>query len=117
MRAKYASTRGDTDIPYDPEIEIVRISGKTAEEVGFDKIARQQAQLHNLRIVVLDEMLIEHDDDIDTKNTISATCPSITSLDLGRNLFETLTEIASICAQLDKLQSLKLECVVGYTPA
>lgn len=109
MRAKYASTRGDTDIPYDPEIEIVRISGKTAEEVGFDKIARQQAQLHNLRIVVLDEMLIEQDDDIDT---ISATCPSITSLDLGRNLFETLTEIASICAQLDKLQSLKLECVV-----
>ena len=109
MKHKYAATRGDTDIPYDPEIEIVRISGKTAEEVGFDKIARQQSQLQNLRIVVLDDLLIKHEDSPERRVTISETCTSISTLDLGWNLLETVDEIAAICAQLGKLQSLKLE--------
>lgn len=54
-------------------------------------------------------MLVNHGED--AENSLSQTCPSITTLDLGRNLFETLSEIASICSQLDKLQSLKLEYV------
>lgn len=109
LRSKYAAatTSADGDVPYDPDIQIVRISGKAAEEVGFDKIARQQAQLENLRIVVLDDMRIGHEDH--PKDLVPQTCPSITNLDLGRNLFETLGEIASICAGLDKLKSLKLE--------
>ena len=111
LRFKYASTRGDSDIPYDPEIEIVRISGKTAEEVGFDKIARQQSQLHTLKIVVLDDLLVKHDESAVDSRLIVQTCPSTMSLDLGRNLLETLSEVASICAQLDKLQSLTLRYI------
>jgi hypothetical protein len=78
--------------------QVIRISGKAAEEVGFEKIARQQAQLQTLHIVVLDNMLIEAYDDKTSKSTaasvsgeqdgldqISTTCPNIIELDLGRN--------------------------------
>ena len=34
--------------------QVIRISGKEAEEVGFDKIRRQQSQLDELKIVLLD---------------------------------------------------------------
>ncbi|KAL1306855.1 hypothetical protein AAFC00_005508 [Neodothiora populina] len=109
LRSKYAATVGNSDVPNDPEVQVVRISGKTAEEVGFDKIARQQSQLENLRIVVLDGELIKHEYARGAGEDISQTCPSITDLDLGRNLFETLAEIEHICAQLDRLRSLKLD--------
>jgi hypothetical protein len=36
-------------------------------------------------------------------------CPNITDLDLGRNLFETLSEISDICDRLPKLKFLRLE--------
>lgn len=78
--------------------------------MGFDKIARQQAQLQNLRIVVLDGMLLKHD--IASSDALLQTCPSITDLDLGRNLLETITEIADVCAQLNNLCSLKLKYVL-----
>jgi len=93
---------------------VIRISGKEAEKVGFEKIARQQAQLQNLRIVVLDDLLVKA---YDKRNTtlednlekISETCPNITDLDLGRNLFETLSEISDICNRLPQLKFLRLE--------
>lgn len=34
--------------------EAIRISGKTVEEVGFEKINQQLASLHDLRVVILD---------------------------------------------------------------
>lgn len=89
----------------------MRISGKTAEEVGFEKIGRQQSQLHTLKIVALDELLVKHDESAADNHLISQTCLSITSLDLGWNLVETLSEVASICAQLDKLRSLTIRYV------
>ncbi|KAI4719861.1 hypothetical protein E4T48_03902 [Aureobasidium sp. EXF-10727] len=93
---------------------VIRISGKEAEEVGFEKIARQQAQLQNLRIVVLDDLLIkaydkETTDLEDSLDRISETCPNITDLDLGRDLFETLSEISDICDRLPKLKFLRLD--------
>ncbi|KAI4729240.1 hypothetical protein E4T49_03037 [Aureobasidium sp. EXF-10728] len=93
---------------------VIRISGKEAEEVGFEKIARQQAQLQNLRIVVLDDLLIKAYDgqttDLeDSLDRLSETCPNITDLDLGRNLFETLSEISDICDRLPKLKFLRLD--------
>lgn len=108
LRTKYAATSGNES----GQITI-RISGKEAEEVGFDKIARQQAQLQNLRIVVLDDLLVRAYDENttpeDNLDKISETCPNITDLDLGRNLFETLSEISDICDRLPKLKFLRLE--------
>ena len=54
LRKKYASS--DTDGSKDREA--IRISGKTVEEVGFEKINRQLASLHELRIVILDGLCI-----------------------------------------------------------
>lgn len=82
--------------------------------MGFEKIARQQAQLQNLRIVVLDDLLVRgyKSDDITHENgldNIVETCPNITELDLGRNLFESLSEVSEICDRLPNLKTLKLE--------
>ncbi|GAB7348580.1 hypothetical protein MBLNU459_g6966t1 [Dothideomycetes sp. NU459] len=114
LRSKYAATEAEIK---DGQ-PVIRISGKEAEEVGFDKVARQQAQLQNLKIVVLDGLLIQSSsEEISRRNSvvnvvksesIEETCPNVTELDLGRNLFESIEEIASICAELDILLSLKL---------
>lgn len=54
LRKKYASS----DIDGSKDREAIRISGKTVEEVGFEKINRQLASLHELRIVILDGFCI-----------------------------------------------------------
>ncbi|KAI5209781.1 hypothetical protein AUEXF2481DRAFT_5945 [Aureobasidium subglaciale EXF-2481] len=111
LRTKYAAaeTGGDASSQ-----NTIRISGKEAEEVGFEKIARQQAQLQNLRIVVLDDLLVAAYDGTNTTqedslDQILETCPNITDLDLGRNLFETLDDISEICDRLPKLKFLRLD--------
>ena len=111
LKTKYAAPEAGDDASNQ---KVIRISGKEAEEVGFEKIARQQAQLQNLRIVVLDDLLVKAydeenttlDDDLDK---ISELCPNIIDLDLGRNLFESLSEISDICDRLPKLRFLRLE--------
>lgn len=102
----------------------IRISGKEAEEVGFDKIAKRLAELHELRIVLLDGLNIHHSvpGDVlelwsqppgDTPSTpttdIRDVCPKITELDLGRNLFTSIHQIAAICGQLEHLKSLRVD--------
>jgi hypothetical protein len=111
LKTKYAATKAGENAS---DQTIIRISGKEAEEVGFEKIARQQGQLQNLRIVVLDDLLVKAYDDQNTTlddnlNQILEICPNITDLDLGRNLFETLYEISDICDRLPKLKFLRLE--------
>ncbi|CAM1507021.1 Fc.00g066620.m01.CDS01 [Cosmosporella sp. VM-42] len=88
--------------------EIV-ISGKRAEEVGFDKIRRKQAQVKELKIVILDDMqmataLAEGEEE----GTIEKTCPRIVQLDLSRNLFDRLGPVVDICRELPALQSLSI---------
>ncbi|OCK78795.1 RNI-like protein [Lepidopterella palustris CBS 459.81] len=136
LRAKYAS-----DPFEDPHVQIVyvstkdeknplmrkdkpiRISGKEVEEVGFDKIRKQLADLQELRIVILDGMRMSRPiatlkerqgSAVDTAwpenlTDIKETCPNIVELDLSRNLFEEWREIASICEQLEKLKSLRVD--------
>ncbi|KAI9656879.1 MAG: hypothetical protein M1821_003518 [Bathelium mastoideum] len=99
----------------------ITISGKVAEEVGFDKIRQQLADLHELRIVILDGMGIsQHSREATWRNTsskankivvedIQQTCPKISELDLSRNLFEKWNEISHICGQLKNLRSLRLD--------
>ncbi|KAI9700184.1 MAG: hypothetical protein M1820_006852 [Bogoriella megaspora] len=99
----------------------VMISGKVAEEVGFDKVRRQLSNLQELRIVILDGMKVSLRSDRPygaTSRTdrtgnetekIGNTCPKITELDLSRNLFQEWTEIFRICDQLSYLKALRLD--------
>lgn len=101
----------------------IKISGKEVEEVGFDKIRKQLADLHELKIVLLDGLCMSRPiaclkDRLAASGDsswpeglidINETCPKILELDLSRNLFEEWREVASICEQLDKLRSLRVE--------
>ncbi|KAF2472274.1 tubulin-specific chaperone E [Lindgomyces ingoldianus] len=101
----------------------IRISGKEVEEVGFDKIRKQLADLNELRIVILDGLCMSRpiatlrerkeasqEDAWPTGLTdIKDVCPKTVELDLSRNLFEEWREVASICEQLDKLRSLRVD--------
>ena len=76
------------------------------EEVGFEKIRQQLAELQELRVVVLDGACIaEVESDLDKQNL------KIIELDLSRNLLEDWREITAICKSLHYLKSLKLEYV------
>jgi hypothetical protein len=100
----------------------IKFSGKVAEEVGFDKIRKQLAQLGELRVVILDglrmwrpEVRVKKSDGregegwgVDAKDVREA-CPKAVELDLSRNLFEEWREVASICEGLEKLRNLRVE--------
>jgi hypothetical protein len=136
LKAKYASEGFE-----DPDVQVVfeiqsnkrdpladqnrpiRISGKEVEEVGFDKIRKQLANLKELKIVILDGLCMSRpvarvtgrreEDGPDVWPTdltdIKGACPKAIELDLSRNLFEEWREVAAICEQLDKLKSLRAE--------
>lgn len=90
----------------DESDEIV-ISGKTVEEVGFDKIRAQQARLHELKIVLVDGQQVSTAESSPLE--IRTVCPKIEELDLSRNLFDTLAEVARICTELESLKSLRIK--------
>jgi tubulin-specific chaperone E len=103
---KYASDiteRRDALIAESP----IEISGKIVEEVGFDKIRQQLAQLHELKIVIVDGLRIATAEKAERR--IREICPKIVELDLSRNLFERYEEIMNICHELDNLKALKLK--------
>ncbi|PYI35467.1 RNI-like protein [Aspergillus indologenus CBS 114.80] len=94
----------------------IQISGKVVEEVGFDKIRKQLAELQALKIVLLDGLrvagVLGHQataDEVDSAyEEIETTCPKITELDLSRNLLTSWSVVARICERLKHLKSLKL---------
>ena len=91
-------------------MDLIEISGKVVEEVGFDKIREQQSQLHELKIVLVDGMRVkeaQYEPRIHLE--ISVICPKIVELDLSRNLFEKFQPIADIIAQLPELRKLRLK--------
>lgn len=115
VRGKYAS-EATTDATDEnragtvPGRQIV-ISGKVAEEVGFDKVRRQLAQIEMLRVVILDGQCVVSEGDPDGPNALSqiqTTCPSITELDLSRNLFTDFATVAAICRELPRLRGLRV---------
>lgn len=83
--------------------EVVHVGGKQIEEVGFDKIRKQLANLAELRVVVLDGCCVAYWDDIGN------VCPNIEQLDLSRNLFEEFGAIWAIISQLPTLKTLRLD--------
>lgn len=83
------------------------ISTKEVQEVGFDKIRTRLAQLHELRIVLVDGLQVNKAEGLE--DSIKRDCPMIVELDLSRNLFDGWGEIVRICKKLDDLQTLKLK--------
>ncbi|KAK4181322.1 HotDog domain-containing protein [Triangularia setosa] len=86
-------------------------SGKVAEEVGFEKVRKQQAQLGELQYGILDstKLATAYSDNEKAKGQqIGQVCPKIRELDLSRNLLEHFDPVAEICAELPLLRSLKV---------
>ncbi|KAJ5504206.1 hypothetical protein N7463_007080 [Penicillium fimorum] len=95
----------------------IEISGKVVEEVGFDKIRKQLAELQQLRIVLLDGLRIAgvlasynqaQDSHNEAAQKIGESCPKITELDLSRSLLSRWRDVWDICNQLKHLKKLKL---------
>jgi Leucine-rich repeat (LRR) protein len=101
LRKKYTT---ESDAP-GKHAEISISASKVVEEVGFDKIIQKLSQLAELRIILLDGLQIDRVDSVDV---IRATCPNIEELDLSRNRFERLEDIAQVCLALPKLRSLRI---------
>ncbi|KAF1840780.1 RNI-like protein [Cucurbitaria berberidis CBS 394.84] len=98
----------------------IKFSGKVAEEIGFDKIRKQLAQLSELQIIILDGLCMWRPEARDLQggkrgegliegNDVKEACPKAVELDLSRNLFEEWREIVGICGQLEKLKSLRVD--------
>ncbi|KAL2199010.1 hypothetical protein P885DRAFT_75421 [Corynascus similis CBS 632.67] len=106
LQSKYAGVSAEDQTP----ARQIKFSGKVAEEVGFDKIRRQQAQLHELQFVILDGLQVAYAMDPEAKDgheSIGRGCPKVKELDLSRNLFERFGPIVEICAELRQLRSLR----------
>ncbi|KAJ5823339.1 hypothetical protein N7447_005679 [Penicillium robsamsonii] len=97
--------------------QAIEISGKVVEEVGFDKIRKQLAELQQLRIVLLDGLRIvgvlasynqAQDSHDEATQKIGESCPKITELDLSRSLLSRWRDVWDICNQLKHLKKLKL---------
>lgn len=94
------------------EAETIYISGKQAEEVGFEKLSQRLVKLQGIRVLVLDHMRIRHklDHVHDMKaDSIASLCADITELDLSDNLFESFDEVRDLCGQLPRLRTLTLD--------
>lgn len=93
------------------------ISGKVAEERGFDAIRRRLAQVERLKVVILDGLRVA-DAVRPSERPVAETCPSIVQLDLSRNLFETVRPVVDICAELGSLTNLSLKYapLPGHAP-
>ena len=109
IRLKYAP---HDNLIYDKPIEI---SGKLAEEVGFEKVRKQQSDLFDLRIAVVEDLCVsgltrDGQSIEEAQNEIAVSCPNIIELHIGWSLIESWGEIARICAPLTKLRSLKARC-------
>lgn len=97
-----------------PGYEIIEISKKKVEEVGFEKIKQQMSDFDNLRIVLIDQLnvtgLVARSGQTDiaaAQAELASTCPNISELDLGWNPIEDWNEVLDICAPLEKLRVLK----------
>ena len=99
----------------------IRFGTKVAEEVGFARVAAQQANLRGLSIVVLagwgvsglaSKDVAEEDVAggvaVAQIEELKQMLPGVIELDLGRNLIERWGEIVKICMGLEKLRILKL---------
>ncbi|KAG8626240.1 hypothetical protein KVT40_005185 [Elsinoe batatas] len=102
VERKYAA--GEIDFP-----GTISFSSKVVEEKGYDKISTRQSKLDELKNVVIDNQCLTGPSD-DAETPLKSICPNATSLDIGYNLFESLSEIGNIVEGCQALTSLSLEC-------
>lgn len=106
LHEKYASDTGQ--YAGGPDAQIVTFGGgKVAQEMGFDKIRKQQSKLEDLKFVILDGMRISRARD-EGEGKISEICPSITQLDMSRCLWESMDGVVEVCGELPNLRKLAL---------
>ncbi|KAF2154608.1 tubulin-specific chaperone E [Myriangium duriaei CBS 260.36] len=86
----------------------VKISGKTVEETGYNKILLRQSKLGSLANVILDGQSLTAPDDGE-RHDLALLCPKAVLVDLGWNLFETFDQIRHALGGLASLRSLSLE--------
>ena len=115
IKSKYATGEDQSD-------DSISISGKTVEEVGFDKIQRQLAALPELRIIILDGLPMKSlssqpsqgkgigDTDLDLASEVAYWLQQlrVEELDLSRTLLERWSDVFSIVSLLPRLSTLKL---------
>ncbi|OQU96676.1 CAP-Gly domain-containing protein [Cladophialophora immunda] len=107
LRANAASAREVDDM--------IEISGKVVEEVGFERIQKQLSVLADLKIVLVDELVVSgiarHGSSTqhirNAQLELERTCPNIVELDLGWNIIETWQDIVDMCVPFRKLKILK----------
>lgn len=105
---KYASGVAADKTPVSSGPQIV-VSGKVAEEIGFDKIRLQQAQLHELKIVILDGLRVASSSTGSQEKSIRDVCPKVAELDLSRNILVNFGTVVDICSHLDGLRGLRVK--------
>ena len=117
LREKYAAEDALTTLQNEKPIHF---NGKLAEEVGFEKVLRQQAILNDLRIVVLENLCVaglsSQPSSLKPQSKewealveeIKATCPNLRELDLSRSLIERWVDVVGICGALPALRRLVL---------
>ena len=106
LHEKYASDHGRYAGGPDAQIVIFG-GGKVAQEMGFDKIAKKQSRLGELKVVILDGMSIDRARG-EGEDKIGDVCPNVTQLDVSRNLWESLIQVFDVCAELKNLKKLSL---------
>ena len=119
LRKKYASDQ-DRDHDHDSNpYGAINISGKTVEEIGFDKIRQQQAHLQNLAAVSLDSCSVHGIGDpseqhLNEFREIKSLGLQIVTLELSRNLLEDWLQVIGISDALGPtLRELDLEYISG----
>ena len=106
LEQKYASVESATDA--------IRISGKTVEEVGFEKIQMHLRNYQKLETVILNNrcITIDQHSKASQANEIRNLQLKIRDLDLGQNLIQTWDDVFTICASLEHLRSLNVRYVL-----
>ncbi|EGX94042.1 tubulin-specific chaperone, putative [Cordyceps militaris CM01] len=104
LKAKYVEEESEASGVPDSQI---RFAGKIAEEVGFDKVRRQMAQLDELKMAILDgvHMALAHQAG---EPTVAQVSPKLAHIDISRNLFEDLGPVVDICKDLPGLKKLAI---------
>lgn len=90
--------------------DAIQISGKTVEEVGFEKIQSQLHDIQQLETVILDSrcIYVHEQSKASQAMEIASLRLKIRDLDLSQNLFEKWDDVLSICSALEHLRHLSV---------
>ncbi|KAL8811875.1 MAG: hypothetical protein Q9223_007434 [Gallowayella weberi] len=113
VREKYGS---ENSLEQAKARDIITISGKQVDEVGFEAISKKQSAWSELETVSLDGLRIRgsYPKPQKSKQDLQDDLQTVPfglkwkELDLSRNLFEDWDDITNICSNLKELELLKV---------